>query len=325
MDKVWILISIILLASFVGANSAYQQVIVNVVPGFLNINSPTNQIYQTNRIILNFSVITGSNKVKDVWLIEGKNLEHLCSKCTEYSKETYFSNGYHQITIKSEFFSGEFVQETVNFYVDSSSDVYILNNNVLKKATAKDIVNYLFNYNFSLVYKNELTPEDSCSINAKNGNATFNGEGFGNNNKLSFYSILSMQQGQGSFSAQMSRKRLSFNFKVKETIENSETTMKLLVIDSTGGESTIELNKMNKTIIIIGNNLSIKDMKVSSIEGCGAKRSNFYFLENNGKQTNSIEDVRKTLIANPIFVGKYEGLKYLFEQYWRIHRVFNWW
>lgn len=312
----WIITALMLFsASITYAEQASQTVTVTVISGIITINSPIqDNVYQKNNILLDFSVESGSNEVKTIWLIEGKEKSILCSKCKLYSKEGYFGEGKHQITIKVEFENKETIEKTINFEVDSKSDIYIITSSGLKKANAKDIVNYLFNYNFSMSHKNEMAPDDSCSVRARNGNAVYNGNDFGTNNNINFYSVTSIEQGQVGLKMQNKRKSLSMKFKVSQTLENSDNLLKL---ELTGKENAIlEYDKTNNVVKITGDDFEINNMQVYFSNGCSAKKENFWLIEKIGRLDRSIDEVREILNNNPVFLERFGSLKVLFREFW---------
>jgi len=233
MAKIWLLIVAgIMLLSFVIAGNASQNVTVTVVPGIMNVFSPIdNYVYQINRVPVNVTMDIGAINVTNLWIMEGKDKSLLCSKCKNYFGYKYFADGSHSIIIKADFANKESIQQTINFEVDSSSYIYIIKNGVLKKAAIQDIINYLFNYNFTIVHKNELAPEDSCSVRANKGNANVNSISFGSRNNINFYYVNKIEQGQVELSMQNDRKYLSYKYKIINISENSQDYLRVLASD----------------------------------------------------------------------------------------------
>lgn len=309
----------------VTAASATQQVTVTVVPGFLNIISPVNKIYQQNLIPTIISIKTGSLKVKNIFLIDNNDKTNICTNCVNYSQTRFYSDGKHNINIQAVFETGDIIQKNISFFVDSGSEIYILSGNSLKKATTKDIVNYLFNYNFTIIYENNTTtPEDSCSVVASKGNATLNSISFGNSNSINFYSVTSIEQGQGTLTAQKSNTRISINFIINQTLQNTENLLELQAVNTKTKEVYIlDFNKSSKTVTVTSSSLSIINMKVSSSKGCSSKKTNFYFLQNTGKTSRTIQEVRQILLDNPIFLARHSNLNFLFTSSWQIQKFFG--
>ncbi len=320
-----ILIAItIMLINLVYAMNIAQTVKVTVVPGFLNVYSPLNKIYQSNQILINLSVNTNL-KVDSIFFTENKEKTSLCSHCNNYANNLYFLEGKHNITIKVDFTNHESVTKNIIFTVDSNSEVYILSGDILKKATSKDIVNYLFNYNFTIIYENDTTaPEDSCSVVASKGNATLNSTNFGNINNINFYSITSIEQGQGAFTAQKGKTRISISFIINKTLQNSDNLLELQILNTKTKEPyVVDFNKTSKTVTLTSQNLSIVNMKVSSSKGCSSKKASFYFLQNNGKTSRTIQEVRQILNDNPIFLARHQNLNFLFTISWQLKKLFG--
>ena len=319
-----LIVGIIAIAGIVSAAmTATQNLTVTIVPGILNIMSPVEgNIYQSNHIPVTFN-LTSPYNVKNIWLIDNGALSPLCSKCKSFSENIFFSEGNHSVTIKVEFENNNSIEKKINFFIDSMSDIYLLSSGGLKKASSKDITNYLFNYDFSVIYKNEPAPEDSCSIRAKGGNATINEEEFGTNNKLNFYSVSSIEQGQGELYAQKNRKVFSLKFKVDKIIENSEEFLIIEISGKNNQKAVLEFDRVSKKININGEDFSFADLNVNFIEGCTMKKSHFYFLEKEAKVQKNIDDIRNILTQNPIFIKKYENLKFLFSKYWWFFQFFR--
>ena len=148
------------LASASNPTTVTQQVTVTVVLGFLNINSPVEKVYQENNIPVNIQVQTPLD-IDSIMMIDNSDLSYLCSKCNSTQETRFFSNGKHNLTIQVRFKTGDIIEGSVNFEVDSISDIYIKNSAGLKKATAKDMADYLLHYNFTITHKNETAPDDS--------------------------------------------------------------------------------------------------------------------------------------------------------------------
>lgn len=316
-----LLFMLVMLTGAVNAQSASQQVTVTVVSGFLNVYSPVDKVYQENKIPLSVEITT-PYEVTGLWMTDGRENLYLCSKCKIYNKDTFFKSGKHEITITARLSNGDSLEKGVSFQVDSGSSVYIQTSSGLRKASAKNIVDYLFHYNFTLELKNEMAPEDSCSVRARNGNSTLNGNGFGNNNKLNFYSIQSIEQGQIELSMQNKRKTVSYKFKVASTLENSDSLLKMSLIDRKNNEAILEFDKLGKKASIYGNNFSVQDMEAYFVSGCSASKESFWLLKKeNGRINRNIEDVRQILTDNPILISRFESLKFLFTSNWKLKQI----
>ncbi len=315
---------VILLFGMAGvmAQTAIQQVTVTVTLGIIDINSPAEKLYQENNIPLTLSVTTPRD-ISTISMTDNGKMSYLCSKCNAIEKSIYFSNGKHSLNITVKFKNGEIISREILFEVDSGSEVYIMTSAGLKKATARDIANLVLYYNFTIAHMNDFAPEDSCSVRAKGGNATVNGINFGSNNKLNFYSITSIEQGQGEFSSQLGRKFFSFKFKVNQTIENSNKMLELEIYNTKTKEKMIlEFDKIENLIKILDNKFSVESMNINFLKGCSTRKKGFYLLEKGKRFDRSIEEARQIILDNPIFVGNYESLKSLFSLYWRIWRIF---
>ena len=292
-----------------------QQVTVTVVPGFLHINSPVEKVYQKNNIPVNIQVQTPLD-IENIIMIDNSDLSYLCSKCKSIQETRFFSNGKHNLTIQVRFKTGDIIEGSVNFEVDSISDIYIKNSAGLKKATAKDMADYLLHYNFTITHKNETAPDDSCSVRADDGLAVFSGIN-STRNKLNFYSITSLEQGQGELSAQSKNKVFSLNFNVKKTLENSESFLRLDIEGKSKKEKAVlEYDKKNEKIKITGENFSFNNMSIYFVKGCSARRESFYLLEKTVRVSRSIEEVRELLNNNPIFIEKQQSLNVFYTTFW---------
>lgn len=316
-----------------GTIFAFEQTLtVNILPPTLEILSPlSNQVYQTNTIPLIIK-INDNRAVKNIWIIDsnsGKGLEHLCTNCQSYNQPRYFSDGFHTITIKVDFDDscpgcGQCIEKTVSFLIDSKSSIYINQSGVLKKASYRDLINYLLYVDFNLVHKNDYLPDDSCSIRANKGTAFVNGKNFGNLNKLNFYTIGSLNQGQFELTTQSNRAFVSFKFKLENITENSETTLRVLISDKkTKKLAVLELDKASKKVNIIGTNFNFTGLEAYFTDGCSMEKKNFYFLINKGLKKKDISEVRKILTENPIFIAMHENLKFLFTPSWKLKIFFS--
>lgn len=318
---IFMLISI-LLAGTIYAQTTTQQVTVTVVSGFLNVYSPVEgKIYQKNLIPV-IANITTPLDIDTVSLMDNNVIIDTCAKCKQVSKEIYFSDGEHTLTVRARFKSGDIIEKSVSFFVDSSSDIYILANAGLKKATAKDVVDYLFHYNFTLIHKNEMAPDDACSVRAKNGNATMNGITFGNKNSLNFYSKLSLESGEGEIQAQNKGKYYGYRFKVNKVFESSNTSLKMEIFDKKSKNfGILEFDKSSGKARVSINNLSIEKMNAFSVKGCSERKGDFYYLEKGNRADRSIEEVRQLLTDNPVLISRFSNLQFLFANNWNIKRV----
>jgi hypothetical protein len=301
-----------------------QDISAKVVPGIIDVYSPMDgSVFQTNDVPFNLKIRYFSNQVKNFWLIEEKDMKLLCSKCDKFEKVVYFPTGEHSIRLKAEFINGDIAEKDTSFAVDPNSDIYLLSDGLIKKATTKELLNYLENYEFTLSYKREKVPQDFCSIRAKDGNIKIGEEDFSANSKVNFYSVLSLDRGQGSISAQKDRKRFNLKFNVVQTLENSDEILKLKVVDKNDEQNMLilELDKILKTVSLSGNNVLINEMNVYFIKGCNSKEDNFYLLEKGKKIKRSSEEIRNLLIDNPIFINRYENLRFVFKNFWKIREL----
>ena len=325
-----VLVGIIMIQSLLTLASAFdseQGISAKVVPGIIDIYSPIDKtVFQVNNVLFDLKVRTFSNTVKNLWLIEGKNTKLLCSDCKEFKKELFFSTGEHSIKIKADFVNGDIAEENLGFTIDTNSNLYLYSSSdgVIKKATTKQLLDYLKNYEFELSYKREIVPDDSCSIRAKDGNIVINNEDMGSNNKINFYAVLKLDNGEGSFSAQKGKKRFSLNFKVDKTIENSEEFLILNILEKKSNkEYTLTLDKFYSTVSLSGEDLAIEGMKVYFMNECGSSEKTFYLIEKGAKTTRSIEEIRQILNDNPIFVNRYGNLRFLFSRFWGVRQALN--
>jgi|SRR3989338_6931006 len=171
---------------------------------------------------------------------------------------------------------------------------YVFSNGVLSYNITLNTSNYsvgiyktLFlmffdNQNFTqkgdkIIIRGKVDPDGSCSVRGNNGDITVNGTAFDKNNKINFYIPLNeLSKGTGSLTSQTRRSRLSYDFKVGEILENNNNRLKVIVngqykINRTKPikeEAVIMVNKKNKTIDIIGDNLKINDMNLTFFVGC---------------------------------------------------------
>lgn len=312
---------IVLFGTLAIAQTATQQVTVTVILGIINIKSPVDKIYQENTLPVSIDVTTPLD-VDSIQMFDNGLMSYLCTKCKKVEKKVYFSEGEHNLIIRVKFKSGETIEESVKFEIDSGSEIYVQTNAGLKKASTKEILDYLFHYNFTLTHKDELTPEDACSVRAKDGTAVFNGIN-STRNKLNFYSVRSLEQGQGELSGQDKGKRFSMSFKVNRTIENSDSLLKLEIVNKKDKKGAIlEFYKKDNTISVSGEGFLFEGMGAYYVKGCSSRKESFYLLAKDGRVSRSIEEVRKILEENPIFTSSFENLKFLFSPYWRIQRFF---
>ena len=313
-------IAIILLLRDISASSLNQKVTAKVVISILNVSSPIeNIVYQTNNIPVILNVKT-SQKIKNIWIIDNNKLKPLCSKCNDLSKIMSFTEGQHQIKIRVDFENKDTLEKTINFLVDSISDIYIINNQgILKKPTSNEMYDYLFNFDFNITYKTDYVLDDSCSIRAKGGQAIINKKDFGSNNKLNFYVVSRIEQGQIELTAQKDRSFVSYKFKLNKIIESTKDLLKIEIQETKTKEIAIlELDKVKNKTRILSNNISLNAMDVYFMNGCHLGKRTYYLLEKGSRITRSIETIRNILIQNPIFLKKYDNLKILFSPYWRI-------
>lgn len=300
-----------------------QGISAKVVPGIIDIYSPVSEtVFQDNLVLFDLKIRSFSNTVKNLWLIEGNNMKLLCSGCDEFNKEIFFSSGDHAIRLKAEFVNGDIAEKETSFTIDANSNIYLSSNGLVKKATTKELLNYLENYDFKISYKREKVPDDFCSIRAKDGNVIIGDDDFGTNGKVNLYSVLKLDNGQGSLSAQKNRKRFSLSFKVTNTLENSDELLKLEIADKkSDAEFILEYDKVNKKVKITGDNLLIDEMNAYFVEGCSSKKDTFYLIEKGKKMKRSTEEIRKILRENPIFVNRYENLRFVFKSFWKVREV----
>jgi hypothetical protein len=117
----------------------------------------------------------------------------------------------------------------------------------------------------------------SCSIRAKDGSSMIEGSDFGTNNKINFYvPIVGARSGEGFITGQKGRTTLSYNFKVKDIVENDENHTAISVTGKYRigiGKEQIEdaiitLDKRNNKIDVFGENINIVYMNVNFKDGC---------------------------------------------------------
>ncbi len=316
-----IIMGLILLVGTVFANTDTVQTTLkaNVLPSIELFSPIDGKIYQTNDILVDFNIRT-NQKIKDVRLIDNNMLRPLCSKCNNYSKVLNFPDGQHISIIRVYFENGDFIEKNITFFVDSSSDVYIIDNQgILKKATSKEILDYLFNFEFNITRKTDFILDNSCSIRARGGSAVINNKDFGSNNKLNFYVVSSIKQGQVELTAQKGRDFVSYKFKLLKIIESTKDLLKIEIQETkTGNIAILELDKINNKTSIKNSNIAFESMNVYFIDGCNMQKRNYYMLDKGSKITRSIEAIRKILNDNPIFIKKYGNLRNLFSDYWKI-------
>lgn len=313
------------------ASAAEQQVSVIVKPGMgdIDIFSPIQgKNYQTNNILLNVTVTTKEDRIKQISVFESQDSKILCTNCNHYEDFTFLRNGKHTLKFNVSFYSGLTIARSVDFNIDAKSKIYFNESSIVSLANLDDIVNYLFYHNFTIEYGEGIIPSDKCSVRASNGIVSTDQILFGNISDLNFYySTAGKRQGSGTITAQNKKERLSIKFNVLEVIEKSNSN---IVFKATGSGSynktsiknqnfTITINEGAYTATITSNNISITGMNLDFVEGCFGNKKTFYLLTDKGKldSRRSIADVRSLLTNNPIFIDTFDRLKILYEFYWR--------
>jgi hypothetical protein len=87
--------------------------------------------------------------------------------------------------------------------------------------------------------------------------------------------------------------------------------------------ATLEFDKINKKVSISGDSFSVENMNAYFVSGCSATKQNFYLLEKGNRITRSIEQMRQILTDNPIFIKRFENLRFLFLSSWGITKFFG--
>ncbi|MDD5087161.1 MAG: hypothetical protein PHV16_05415 [Candidatus Nanoarchaeia archaeon] len=215
---------------------------------------------------------------------------------------------------------------------DFNVPIYIQTSAGVEKANYDDLVEILFNHDFSIEKRGEVVSDESCSLNAEGGNLEIDGKSF-DKNYLSFYIPLkNSAPGEGSLTAQKNRDRFSLSFDIEEILEtNSERLIfrasgkgilnqKELIFD----EIIVSFDKIDNIAGIIGTgdkDFEASGLKASSVKGCLSADHDFYFLIDNGElgKGRSSEEVVKILKDYPEFMDIYWNLEKIHKPYWWIH------
>lgn len=211
-----------------------------------------------------------------------------------------------------------------DFSKDFNVPIYSDFGSGVEKMSSSQIIDYLFNHDFSLEKRKEIIPMKDCSIRASGGMLEFEEREF-SNSKLSF-NVNHLARGEGSLTSQDGRERLSLTFtpnKIEQTDLNELSVKgsikgKMNKANFEIGNVMLKLNKSTNTVSISGNGLSASNMNLDFSEGCFNEETEFIFLNDNGELEDSrdIEEVRSLLNENPELMDAYEGLGRLFTDYW---------
>lgn len=119
--------------------------------------------------------------------------------------------------------------------------------------------------------------QGSCSVRAKDSLINVNGENF-SNSRLNFYIPLkNAVTGQGYLLGQNQKETFNYEFKDAQVLENNDQDMILLLISGNyrlglGAKipenAVVMLNKVNKTVSVIGDKVSDLNMIVTFKDGC---------------------------------------------------------
>jgi len=128
-----------------------------------------------------------------------------------------------------------------------------------------------------IVINSEHPLLESCSIRAKEGNLEVDEINFEDKGKLSFNIPKGNSvNGKGSLIAQYNRKRVSYKFDVVEILSNNEDSASIRVSGEykiNGNEkisetAIINIDKVNKKVSLIGNDIISENMEITFIRGC---------------------------------------------------------
>lgn len=118
---------------------------------------------------------------------------------------------------------------------------------------------------------------DKCSVRADSGSVKFGTNNNGKKNKLNFFIPLkNAVAGTGYLTSQDKRTRFSYDFIIKDVLENKKDNLIVAVEgeyrigtgDSVEEDAVIYFDKKNKKADVIGSSFEAKNMKVGFIEGC---------------------------------------------------------
>ncbi len=139
-----------------------------------------------------------------------------------------------------------------------------------------------FNINgqdITILSKNSPKLNNRCSIRAFDGTFNIDSKEF-SNNRIKFYITKKESvDGKGSLSGQKGRERFTYKFDIDKIIENNESNLTVAVygryrIGRNGiaknipENATLNFDRVNNRVSIIGDKINIKTMMVSFIEGC---------------------------------------------------------
>lgn len=220
---------------------------------------------------------------------------------------------------------------------DSNAQIYSQTLAGFERLTFSNLIDTLFNYNFSLIQKTEIIPVEDCSLRAKGGNFEANELSF-QNNKLNFYvPVKNAAKGSGYLTGQAGRTRISIQFDVINIIKTNANN---LIVNAKGiinldrnitdlDSITINLDKLNnKVYVSIGSPYEDDDgdidyimasnMDVSFMKGCNMEERSIYLLNATEKleKRRTIKEVRTLLDSYPQFIDSYGNLRDLYKQFW---------
>lgn len=203
--------------------------------------------------------------------------------------------------------------------------IYIQTSAGIESASSADIIDILFNHNFSIESTVQEIPMTSCSLRGNGGLLTFNELTF-TNSHLNF-NINSNSRGSGELTSQMDRNRFSLKFEPDAILQTNSNN---LIINGTGelifnrqrmpvNSLTVNVNKNSNSVNINGGGVfQLNNMDATFLRGCLTETKGFYLIHDNGllPQRRSIEEVRAFLNAHPEFIDAHENLRRLFRDYW---------
>lgn len=136
----------------------------------INIYSPSNTNYNTNKILINISL---SEKVKSLWFLDNSDnkLRLLCNSCKKYDRFLNFADGNHNIKFIGSDNASNNISKDVNFFVDRLKPVIgkiNYKNNTITNSSFFDInYNELFLDTVKFYYK-EITSSSFNSVTLAN-------------------------------------------------------------------------------------------------------------------------------------------------------------
>ena len=205
--------------------------------------------------------------------------------------------------------------------------VYIENNGELSKASSREIIDFLFNHDFSSEKVTSVIPEESCSIRATTTNAIVNGTNKTGRADLSI-NVNYLKSGRGTLISRFEGSQITSNFRVTEVLvsNNNFLSMKADGLANVNrnrvafDDMMIEFNKNTNSVDFESDDigLELNGMETVFVEGCMTKTDDYVVLHDEGtlEDRRSIEDVRSLLNNNKELLDAYEGLGSVFTDYW---------